>query len=330
MTTRHAPPVLATTDLLLGSEVTCTDGPAGALVRVVVDPDTHAVTHLVVGPRHGRARGHLVPVGLLAPADRSGLLTLDCTLYALAALQSSEHAELIAAGSLDDPLLGWPFYGIGGGGVGMGSGLDVQALASGPQVRLEDRVPDGEVEVRRHEEALGTDGVVGRVRGLRMTDQGHLVSQVLLGVGHRWDERLVAVPAGAVTGMREVLSLDLSTAEVEAFAAAPTVSLLRGAVGTVNRTAAALGRARAADRPLAELRSDFAAATAATDLAVHLAAGQVGRDGGDRLLQTLRSRHEVLVLAGLSTAGVHVPAVVGADEFEATLDGTPTGRHRAT
>lgn len=275
MSSSPTTPADATTDLLLGTRVHCHDGPAGTLVRVVVEPDSSTVTHVVVDPRHGRLPGHLVPVDLVR-AGRAGATELDCTLADLVVQPSSERASLLAAQPPDDPLLAWPFYGIGGGATGMGSGLDVQVLETGPAVRHEDRLPDGERQVQRHEEALGRDGVVGRVRGLRMTADGHLVTQVLLGVGHPWNERRVAVPFDAVTGMREVLSLDLSVAEVDALATDGADASPEGAAG-----------------PRAELLADVAAVAAATDLAAHLAAGQVGRDDEEQLLHTVRTRHEV-------------------------------------
>jgi hypothetical protein len=37
---------------ILGGEVTCTDGLAGELRRVVVDPIVRSLTHLIVEPAH--------------------------------------------------------------------------------------------------------------------------------------------------------------------------------------------------------------------------------------------------------------------------------------
>ena len=55
------------TPFAIGAEVDCADGPWGRLDRVVVDPLTRSVTHLVVEPRHRRGLGRLVP---MPPAAR--------------------------------------------------------------------------------------------------------------------------------------------------------------------------------------------------------------------------------------------------------------------
>jgi hypothetical protein len=52
------------TEFIIGSSVSCTDGPCGELTRVVVDPAARTVTHLVVGPAHGGGTSRLAPVRL--------------------------------------------------------------------------------------------------------------------------------------------------------------------------------------------------------------------------------------------------------------------------
>ena len=53
-----------TTEFIIGSAVSCSDGACGELRRVVVDPVARALTHLVVEPGHRRGTGRLVPVDL--------------------------------------------------------------------------------------------------------------------------------------------------------------------------------------------------------------------------------------------------------------------------
>ena len=63
--------------LELGVEIPASDGPAGTLIRVVLDPTTETITHLVVTRHHGHERQVLVPVELLASVD--GELRLGCS-----------------------------------------------------------------------------------------------------------------------------------------------------------------------------------------------------------------------------------------------------------
>jgi hypothetical protein len=62
----------------LGAPVSCEDGPCGELSRIVVDPISRIVTHLIVEPRHRHARARLVPVSMLHV--HSEPLLLRCTL----------------------------------------------------------------------------------------------------------------------------------------------------------------------------------------------------------------------------------------------------------
>ena len=58
------------TQFTIGTEVSCTDGPCGAVTKVVVNPVAQTVTHLVVEPKHRAGLGRLVPLHLVAALDR--------------------------------------------------------------------------------------------------------------------------------------------------------------------------------------------------------------------------------------------------------------------
>lgn len=223
-----------TTELVLGSEVRCSDGPAAVLRRVIVDPPTRSVTHLVVTTLHRPTTAHLVPIGLLDPLAPT--LQLGCTTHELLALESAEDVSLLGAtgppsAADHDALLGWPYYGIGGGGVGMGFGMDSAAAGHLAPPSPTDRVPYGDVQLQQREQVHGLDGDVGRVRGLVMAAEGHQVTQVLIDVGQRWDTRRTAVPIAAVLSMTDVVSVDLTRDEVRRLAAdaAPDVGDHRSA-----------------------------------------------------------------------------------------------------
>ena len=79
------------TEFTIGSEVSSSDGPCGELRRVVIDPVARVLTHLVVEPKHGRAKGHLVPINLVVST------TDGVTLYGgLPASKSSLNASSLA------------------------------------------------------------------------------------------------------------------------------------------------------------------------------------------------------------------------------------------
>ena len=77
---------------------------------------------------------------------------------------------------------------------GMG-GMGMRGMGMGPQMATEDRVPEGEVEVRRGEHVHATDGAIGRVQGFVIDPTDHHLTHVLLDEGHQWGKKRVAIPS---------------------------------------------------------------------------------------------------------------------------------------
>ena len=197
------------TDFTIGSEVFCSDGSCGELRRVVVDPVARVVTHLVVEAKHSQGTGRLVPIDLVRSTD--GGIRLRCTTSEFEALEDADDTRFLPGASGQwgygqNQMLSWPYYGLGMGGMGMGT--------MGPLPIISDRVPVGEVEVRRGEHVHATDGTIGRVQGLVIDPSDHHVTHVLLDEGHLWGKKRVAIPIGAVTGVRDGVRLKLTKDEV--------------------------------------------------------------------------------------------------------------------
>ena len=223
-----------TTEFIIGTEVSCTDGVCGELRRVVVDPVARALTHLVVEPKHGVGRGHRVPIDLVASTAQEVRLT--CSTSQFEALEEAEETQFLPGGDGQwgygkDQMLTWPYYGLGVGPYGMG-GMGVSAGMgmgmAGPQAITNDRVPMGEVEVRRGEHVFATDGAIGRVQGLVIDPSDHCVTHVLLDEGHLWGQKRVAIPIGAVRDVEDGVRLNLSKDEVRDL---PEVGLLDSTPG---------------------------------------------------------------------------------------------------
>src|ERR1039458_6201283 len=105
------------TPFTIGAKVTCTDGPCGEVIRVVVDPVAMAITHLVVEPKHRKGAGRLVPLDLLDETE-SGEIEMHCTLGEFGNLESAEETEFLPdrrgyAGYGADEALSWPYYRLG-------------------------------------------------------------------------------------------------------------------------------------------------------------------------------------------------------------------------
>jgi hypothetical protein len=208
--------VSESTEFIIGSSVSCSDGPCGELTRVVVDPAARSVTHLVVGPPHRGGASRLVPVRLAGAGTAA--IHLRCTMSQFEGLQVAEETQIVpgALGELGhgpDHKLSAPYYGRGGMGLAMAVGTGL-GTGTAPRRITSDRIPAGKVEVRRGEHVHATDGPIGKVRGLAVVTRGHHVTHILLDEGHLWGQRRVAIPIGAVAGFSDGVRLSLTRDEV--------------------------------------------------------------------------------------------------------------------
>ena len=203
------------TQFTIGTEVSCSDGICGEVSRVVVDPVANAITHLVVEPKHGQEPSRLVPLDLVDATD--GEIRLRCTTAEFGKLDPAEETEFLPgtdayAGYGAGQVLAFPYYGlgfgVGSGGVGLGGDSIAQPVTY-------DKVPLGEIEVRRGQHVHATDGAIGRVQGLVMDPSDHHVTHVLLQEGHLWGRREVAIPISAVAGVDDGIQLSIAKQQVQ-------------------------------------------------------------------------------------------------------------------
>ena len=196
-----------TTQFTIGADAICTDGVCGEVIRVVVDPVARAVTHLVVEPKHREGLGRLVPLDLVEAT--TGEVRLHCTKADFEKLDYAEEMQFLPrsdsyAGYAPGQWLSWPYYGLGGPPIG-----DIS------QPIINDRIPLGEMAVRRGDQVHATDGDIGRVQGLVIDPADHRITHVLLQEGHLWGRKEVAIPIGAVIRVDEGIQLSITKQEVE-------------------------------------------------------------------------------------------------------------------
>ena len=180
-----------TTSFTIGARATCPDGDCGEMNRVVVDPLTRAVTHLVIGPKHRHSSARLVPLEIVDATK--GEIRLRCTLAEFENLDPAVETRFLPGtqeyeGYDAGQVLVMPYYNIG-----------MADAYCAPMTVSYDAVPLGEVEVRRGEHVHATDGHIGKVQGLVIDPDNHHVTHVLLQEGHLWGRKEVAIPIGAVT-----------------------------------------------------------------------------------------------------------------------------------
>jgi len=199
------------TSITIGSDVRCSDGACGTLTRLVVDPSFDVLTHVVVAPE--RAVSRLVPIETVG-AVRDGV-ELTCTLGAFNTLEPAEWTEEAPIdpggwpGYQRSQIPGWCYFGIMMG----------EAAASPPIVTYE-RIPEGEVVLRRGQHAHASNGAIGHVQGVVVRSDDHRLAGVLLDEGHLWSKRRVAIPIRAIKEFGDGVRLMLTKDQVRCLPAA--------------------------------------------------------------------------------------------------------------
>lgn len=209
----------STAPFTIGADVACSDGTGGRLARVIIDPVARTLTHLVVQSQDGRSR--LVPVALVASADPD-MIALRCDAAEFDHLDSAEETHFVSAARDDfgypaSQVSLMPYFplgtGMGGSLIGGYGGLD-PANPAGPEQVVYERIPLGNVQVRRGERVHAQDGDIGRVQGLVVDPADNHVTHVLLEEGHLWGKKDVSIPIRAVTCTADGLEVGLSKDEV--------------------------------------------------------------------------------------------------------------------
>jgi sporulation protein YlmC with PRC-barrel domain len=215
----------------IGVEVRGHDGACGKLSGVIIDPIAGALTHLVVTPPHHDGWGRLVPIELVE--SEGDPIELNSTKAEFQQLDNAEELQFVPAseeslGYTGGGAYSWPHYGVGlVGGMGAGS-MGNFGYDPTPQPVLSDRIPTGEVEVRRGDQVHAVDGWIGSVKGLVVDPRDHHVTHVLLEEGHLWKHKQVAIPIGTTARIDDEIQVDLTKQQIEEL---PDISLSSGPEG---------------------------------------------------------------------------------------------------
>ncbi len=186
----------AETELAIGATASCSDGPCGKVSRMIIDPASRTVTHLVIEAKHWRENGRLVPLDLVDTT--AGHIRLRCTLAEFDTLDPAEEVELVEGTS-----------GLGVGGMAAPGGIP-EAV---PTV-VEDVVPLGETDVGRGDHVHALDGEIGQVEGFLVDPGDRRVTHVLLREGHFWGRKEVAIPISAVTGVENGIRVNMTKKQI--------------------------------------------------------------------------------------------------------------------
>ena len=235
--------------LNLGCPVRCSDGPFGDLADVVVDPTRRRLTHLVVEPHHRHGLARLVPVELATADDASRGIAVRSTLEELRGLPTIEEFAYLRLGEfpLNDPdwdvgiqnVLAHPYYDYPGVGGLHEPGIGGMPMGYDPHVAITyDRIPKGEVEIRRASDVFSGDGHwLGHVDGL-LVDEDDRITHVVLERGHLFGHREVTIPIASVTRVEnDSITANLTKDEVRRLPSVPVHRWISRVTGTDRREA---------------------------------------------------------------------------------------------
>ncbi len=207
-------------DIPMNARVQCADGPHGRTVRVVINPLTRQVTHLVVASDELLASQYLVPIELVIGTSPE-LVRLRCTKEQLEKQPLFAEMMLLpgnvpfypyAAGEY----LEWPFV----------------YPEPGFVIAEEEHVPPGELAMRRGARVRATDGDIGRVDEFVIDPATESITHLVLQEGHLWGRKDVTIPVSAIDRIEEeTVYLKLDKQAIEALPAVPVKRHARIAPG---------------------------------------------------------------------------------------------------
>jgi sporulation protein YlmC with PRC-barrel domain len=216
-----------------GAAVECTDGHAGKLQRLVIDPGTEKVTHLVVESQPHFGIPVLVPRELVTASD-GDTIRLNCTQADLKQMDPFEEVmytppsgQTEGVGSMPAPY-SFPAPGLGMAPVG-GIGGAFGSASMAPPV-VEEVVPKGEVVVGRDAIVQARDGDVGHVDDVLTDAATGRLTHLVVRSGHLWATHSFRLPASVIERVEEGnVRLRLTRQEVETIAREGEGAVGRGA-----------------------------------------------------------------------------------------------------
>jgi len=203
--------------LRLDAHLQTTDGLSGTLADVVLDPVKRSVTHVVVRAGDPDPAARLVPLQLVTGGAGSGdSLSVTCTAEQFEQLESIQGYAYLPVDERPAPDSEWD---VGVEDVVMmpsyqGADLGVYTAEIDPNVGVTyDRVPKGEVEIRRSSVVASSDDhELGAVEAV-VVENGR-ITHVVVEKGHLWWHRAVSVPIESVATL-ETNAIGLSLAKAE-------------------------------------------------------------------------------------------------------------------
>jgi len=196
--------------------VECADGVCGVSTHVVINPISKKVTHLVVKQKEFPHIERMVPAEWVTQTT-SNLIQFDCTREKFGHLEPFIETEYVRLEPSDiPPYVPVPF-------TGRATYWPYSLPESERYVPVEhERVPPGELAIRRGARIEATDGHVGQVDEFLVNPKDEHITHLIMREGHLWGQKDVSIPLSSIDRIEEnTVHLKLSKSEIEALPAIP-------------------------------------------------------------------------------------------------------------
>jgi sporulation protein YlmC with PRC-barrel domain len=186
-------------EIPIGAEVHSVEGFYGHSTFIILDPLKNKVTHLAVKEAEYPGTQRLVPVHLIQTTTAQRI-NLRCTNQELSQMENFIENEFIPTGYEAGAVMMWPFV------VPEAAFVTMQ----------KEKMPPGELAVRRGTRVQSTDGDVGRVDEIMVDSQDGKITHLILREGHLFGHRDVAIPVSQIDHLaEETIHLKLNKKGVE-------------------------------------------------------------------------------------------------------------------
>ena len=176
-------------DIPINAKVSCSDGPCGITMQVILKPTSEEITHLVVSDDAYPETEYLVSVDHVTDSSPNHIW-LNCSRYNLSKMpvfDKEEFVPSVLAGHYGNPYLMWPYF----------------PPAVPEQLKGKDHIPAGETAIRRGTRVQATDGLVGRVDEFLVEPGGDHITHLVMREGHLWGQKDVTIPVSQIDHYEE-------------------------------------------------------------------------------------------------------------------------------
>jgi uncharacterized membrane protein len=193
----------------LDAKIECTDGSGGDMVSVIVDPASHAITHIVVlDPSYTDPEERLVPLDKVVDTTHDRI-HLNCTRAEL-----SEMPKFIQKHYMQQIIPGY--------GQIYSQPYLTMASEPVPLESTEEIIPRGEFSLHRGAAVEAVDGHVGHVGDLLIDPANGEITHFILLAGHWWDKKEIALPVSVILKVdRDLVQLKINQDEIKLLPSIP-------------------------------------------------------------------------------------------------------------